>query len=138
MPLSAGTKLGVYDIVSAIGAGGMGEVYRARDPKLGRDVAIKVLPEAFTGDAERVARFQREAQLLASLNHPHIADRRRVEAGTPLALFEPHVGGAVNTIVFNRQQYMVMPDGQRFLMNTVVDEASSTPITLIVNWKPRS
>jgi Tol biopolymer transport system component len=68
-----GTKLGPYEILSAIGAGGMGEVYRARDPKLGRDVAIKVLPEAFARDAERMARFQREAKVLASLNHPNIA-----------------------------------------------------------------
>src|SRR6516164_5282407 len=62
-----------YQIVERIGAGGMGEVYRARDTKLGRDVALKVLPEAFAKDAERMARFQREAQVLASLNHPNIA-----------------------------------------------------------------
>ena len=62
MPLSAGTRLGPYEILSALGAGGMGEVYRARDTKLDRDVAIKVLPEAFAADAERLARFQREAQ----------------------------------------------------------------------------
>ena len=71
--ISAGTKVGPYEITGAIGAGGMGEVYRARDPKLGRDVAIKVLPEAFARDAERMARFQREAKVLASLNHPNIA-----------------------------------------------------------------
>jgi len=73
MPLSIGSRLGPYEILSAIGAGGMGEVYRARDPKLGRDVAIKVLPEAFARDAERMARFQREAKVLASLDHPNIA-----------------------------------------------------------------
>jgi eukaryotic-like serine/threonine-protein kinase len=73
MSLASGTKLGPYEITGAIGAGGMGEVYRARDAKLGRDVAIKVLPEAFARDAERMARFQREAKLLASLNHPNIA-----------------------------------------------------------------
>ena len=71
--ISAGTKLGPYEITGAIGAGGMGEVYRAHDPKLGRDVAIKVLPEAFARDAERMARFQREAKVLASLDHPNIA-----------------------------------------------------------------
>ena len=71
--LSPGTRLGVYEVVEAIGAGGMGEVYRARDTKLGRDVAIKVLPEDFSADAERLARFRREAQVLASLNHPNIA-----------------------------------------------------------------
>jgi eukaryotic-like serine/threonine-protein kinase len=73
MALSIGTKLGPYEILAAIGAGGMGEVYRARDAKLGRDVALKVLPEAFARDAERMARFQREAKVLASLNHPNIA-----------------------------------------------------------------
>ena len=63
MPLSPGTRLGPYEILSALGAGGMGEVYRARDTKLNRDVAIKVLPEAFADDPERLARFQREAQV---------------------------------------------------------------------------
>src|SRR5512143_505960 len=73
MTLSVGTTLGCYEIGSPLGAGGMGEVYRARDSKLKREVAIKVLPEAFALDAERLARFQREAQVLASLNHPNIA-----------------------------------------------------------------
>jgi eukaryotic-like serine/threonine-protein kinase len=73
MPLSGGTRLGSYEILSALGAGGMGEVYRARDTRLDRNVAIKILPQAFVADAERVARFQREAKVLASLNHPHIA-----------------------------------------------------------------
>ena len=73
MPLSSGTKLGQYEIAEAIGAGGMGEVYRARNTKLGREVAIKVLPEAFAQNEERLARFEREARLLASLNHPNIA-----------------------------------------------------------------
>src|ERR1700681_4595796 len=73
MALSAGTRLGQYEILAPIGAGGMGEVYRACDTKLKRDVAIKVLPEAFARDPERMARFQREAEVLASLNHPNIA-----------------------------------------------------------------
>src|ERR1700747_576223 len=73
MSLAAGTKLGPYEVVATLGAGGMGEVYRARDPRLGRDVAIKILPEHFTADPDRGARFQREAQVLASLNHPNIA-----------------------------------------------------------------
>ncbi|HEY7575657.1 MAG TPA: serine/threonine-protein kinase, partial [Thermoanaerobaculia bacterium] len=73
MTLTAGTRLGPYEILAKVGAGGMGEVYRARDARLGRDVAIKVLPEAFAADAERLARFRREAQVLAALNHPHIA-----------------------------------------------------------------
>jgi Tol biopolymer transport system component len=73
--------LGVYEILAPIGAGGMGEVYRARDTKLGRDVALKVLPESFARDLERMARFEREAQVLASLNHPNIATVYGFEAG---------------------------------------------------------
>ena len=67
-----GRRIGVYEIVSPLGAGGMGEVYRARDTQLGREVAIKVLPAAFTADRDRLSRFEREARMLASLNHPHI------------------------------------------------------------------
>ncbi len=73
MALTAGTRLGPYEIVAALGVGGMGEVYRARDTKLNRSVAIKVLPDSFAADPDRLARFTREAQTLASLNHPHIA-----------------------------------------------------------------
>ena len=73
MSLSPGTRLGPCEILSALGAGGMGELYRARDARLNRDVAIKVLPHLLVGDPERLARFQREAQVLASLNHPSIA-----------------------------------------------------------------
>ena len=73
MPLSPGDRLGPYEILCAIGAGGMGEVYRARDSRLGRDVALKVLPEVFARDAERMLRFEREAKVLASLNHPNIS-----------------------------------------------------------------
>jgi serine/threonine-protein kinase len=79
MSLAAGTRVGPYEIVSALGAGGMGEVYRARDSKLRRDVAIKVLPEAVRLDADRLARFEREALVLASLNHPNIASIYGVE-----------------------------------------------------------
>src|SRR3984885_5810034 len=73
MPLSPGSHLGPYEIVAAIGAGGMGEVYRAHDAKLERDVAIKVLPEAFAHDPDRLSRFQREAKMLAALSHSNIA-----------------------------------------------------------------
>jgi eukaryotic-like serine/threonine-protein kinase len=73
MPLSAGTHVGVYEITAQIGEGGMGQVYRARDTKLNRDVALKVLADAFASDPQRLARFKREAQVLASLNHPNIA-----------------------------------------------------------------
>jgi serine/threonine protein kinase len=78
-----GEQLGVYHVHSRLGAGGMGEVYRARDTRLGRDVAIKVLPSTLTTDADRCARFEREARLLASLNHPHIGAIYGIEG--PLA-----------------------------------------------------
>ena len=81
MPLTPGTTLGVYEVLSAIGAGGMGEVYKARDTKLDRDVALKILPDAFVNDPERLARFQREAKVLASLNHPNIAAIYGLEEG---------------------------------------------------------
>ncbi len=70
MSLSPGSRLGAYEVTALIGQGGMGEVYRAHDTKLGRDVALKVLPDLFADDPERLARFQREARVLASLNHP--------------------------------------------------------------------
>jgi len=87
MALASGTRLGSYEILSAIGRGGMGEVYRALDPKLKRHVAIKVLPETYSRDAERIARFRREAQLLAALNHQNIAAIYGLEeAGDTMAL----------------------------------------------------
>src|SRR5579864_970165 len=79
MTLGATSRVGPYQIVGSLGAGGMGEVYRATDPRLGRDVALKVLPEIFARDAERMARFEREAKVLASLNHPNIATIYGVE-----------------------------------------------------------
>ena len=79
MSLTTGQRLGVYEVTAAIGAGGMGEVYRAHDTTLNRDVAIKVLPDAFADDPERLARFQREAEVLASLNHPNIAQIHGLE-----------------------------------------------------------
>jgi eukaryotic-like serine/threonine-protein kinase len=94
MGLATGTRLGPYEIVSAIGAGGMGEVYRAHDTSLGREVAIKVLPEAFAQDAERLERFEREAKTLAALNHPHIAQIYGLErAGRTPALVMELVDG---------------------------------------------
>ncbi len=82
MTLAAGSRLGPYEILTPLGAGGMGEVWRARDTKLGREVALKVLPQSVAADAERLARFEREAQLLAALNHPHIAAIYGVEDST--------------------------------------------------------
>jgi serine/threonine protein kinase/Tol biopolymer transport system component len=90
MALTPGTRLGSYEITAAIGAGGMGEVYRARDPKLGRDVAIKVLPASVAGDPDRLARFEREAQAVASLSHPNIVSVFEFGArdGTPFVVME--------------------------------------------------
>ena len=82
MPLAAGDRLGPYEVLSALGAGGMGEVYRARDATLKRDVALKILPDGFALDPERLARFKREAQVLASLNHSNIAAIYGFEAAT--------------------------------------------------------
>jgi serine/threonine protein kinase len=73
MTLTTGARMGVYEIVALLGVGGMGEVYRAHDTKLGRSVALKILPDALVSDPDRVARFEREAKVLASLNHPNIA-----------------------------------------------------------------
>lgn len=87
MAFSAGTRLGVFQISGPIGAGAMGEVYRATDTSLGRDVAIKVLPAAFTGDSDRISRFRREAELLAALNHANIA---HIYSVAPM----PDTGGA--------------------------------------------
>ena len=80
MALAVGSRLGHYDVTALIGEGGMGQVYRATDTKLKRQVALKILPEAFSADPERLARFQREAQVLASLNHPNIAARGLLRA----------------------------------------------------------
>ena len=87
MTLTAGTRLGPYEVVSAIGSGGMGDVYRARDTKLGRDVAIKILPDAFAADGERLARFEREARTLATLNHASIAQIYGVEGNALIMEF---------------------------------------------------
>lgn len=92
MPLAAGSRLGPFEIVAPLGAGGMGEVYRARDTRLGRDVAIKVLPEEFAQDGDRLRRFQQEARSIAALNHPHICQLHDVGPGY---LVLEYVDGAV-------------------------------------------
>jgi serine/threonine protein kinase len=84
MPLVPGTRIGQYEIVTLLGAGGMGEVYRARDARLQRDVAIKIVRDLVGGGPDRVARFRREAQVLASLNHPHIGAIYGVEDAASL------------------------------------------------------
>jgi len=93
--LSPGAKLGPYEVVGPLGAGGMGEVYRARDASLNRDVAIKILPDAFAGDPDCVARFTREAQTLAALNHPGTLGGHAAIASTTLATeAQSHRGNA--------------------------------------------
>src|SRR5881296_707937 len=101
MPLSAGTQLGPFRILAALGAGGMGEVYRATDTKLGRDVAIKMLPPAVAQDAERLARFEREARSLASLNHPNIVTIFSVEeaGGSRFIAMELVEGHSLDTLI---------------------------------------
>jgi Tol biopolymer transport system component len=101
MSLTSGTRLGPYEIVAPIGAGGMGEVYRARDTKLNRDVAIKVLPEIFASDPDRLARFTREAQTLAALNHPNIAQIFGIEesSGTRALVMELVEGDDVSAVI---------------------------------------
>jgi serine/threonine protein kinase len=97
MSLAAGSRLGPYEIQSALGAGGMGEVYRARDTRLKREVALKLLPESFASDPDRLARFQREAEVLASLNHPNVAAIYGLEEGPAEA--GPHVHALVMELV---------------------------------------
>ena len=99
MSLEPGTMIGPYEVVAAIGKGGMGEVFRARDTRLGRDVAIKVLPQAFADDPDRLARFTREAQMLAALNHPNIAHIYGVEQGAPLGDARGGVSGSRTALV---------------------------------------
>src|SRR5437588_9077298 len=88
MTLAPGTKLGPYEILAPLGAGGMGEVYRARDTRLERTVAIKILPEAFSSDSDRLQRFQQEAQVLSALNHPNL-----------LAIYDVGTQGGVHYLV---------------------------------------
>jgi len=99
MVLAVGDKLGPYEIVAPLGAGGMGEVYRARDSKLDRDVAIKVLPAGVAADPERLARFEREAKTLASLNHPNIAHVHGIEEAPSTSLVQASTRAIVMELV---------------------------------------
>jgi protein kinase-like protein/WD40 repeat protein len=109
MSLAIGSRLGPYEITAAIGAGGMGEVYRARDPRLKRDVALKVLPESFASDPDRLARFQREAEILATLNHPNIAGIYGLEHtnGTRALVMEFVEGDTLVDRIGNRDLWLV-------------------------------
>jgi serine/threonine protein kinase len=130
--LPLGSRIGRYEIRSLLGAGGMGEVYRAHDEKLGREVAIKVLPAAFAADPERLARFEREARTLAALNHPNIA---QIGLEKPHVLFElPKLSTDVS-VAGTRSPYAVTEDGQRFLMLVAVDEPVPPSLVVGVNWQ---
>ncbi|MBI3400477.1 MAG: hypothetical protein HY048_03565 [Acidobacteria bacterium] len=109
MSLTTGARLGQYEVLSAIGAGGMGEVYRAKDTKLNRDVAIKVLPAMFANDTERLARFTREAQTLATLNHPNFAHIRDLKP----ANIKVRADGTVKVLDFGLAKAMEGPGGAR-------------------------
>ena len=119
MALTPGTRLGVYEVTALLGAGGMGEVYRARDSKLARDVAIKVLPAALISDPEGLARFEREAQILASLNHPNIAAIYHVE----------NIGEGPALVM---ELSTARQDGQRFVLVGLGD--SEQPAQTISCW----
>jgi hypothetical protein len=156
MALAAGTRLGAYEVLAQIGAGGMGEVYRARDTRLDRIVAIKVLPTHLADRSELRERFEREARTIASLNHPHICTlfdigqqdgidylvmeylevttQSTFSSGKPKALFEGQYL-AVQTGQMGTA-YDVSSDGQRFLMIKPVEQAQAAPtqINVVLNW----
>jgi len=133
MTLSAGTRFGPYEIQSLLGAGGMGEVYRARDTKLNREVAIKVLLAAVANDPERMARFSREAQLLASLNHPHIAQIHGLEDVGDVRALVMELFAIPGSLT--RRSYAAAGDGRRFLVTRPLDAATARPITIVLNWQ---
>ena len=124
MPLASGTRLGSYEITAQLGAGGMGEVYRATDTKLKRQVAIKILPALLAADADRLARFQREAEVLASLNHPNIAQIYGLEDTTDAnALVMELVEGA--TLV-DRIAQGAIPLDEALAIARTINRAGST------------
>ena len=165
MALIPGTRLGVYEITAPLGEGGMGQVWRSRDTKLDRDVAIKVLPEAFAHDADRLARFTREAKTLAALNHPSIAHIHGLEesSGVTALVMELVEGedGGIHPVWRHdaKELFYLSPAGEmmaapitataggvapgapvalpdgRFLINTALEDGGA-PITIVQHWTP--
>jgi serine/threonine protein kinase len=146
MSVTPGVRLGEYEILGLLGAGGMGEVYRARDLRLGRDVAIKVLRADLAPDPERVDRFERETRMLASLNHPHIAGIYGIveSSGTPALVLELVEGPTLADRIASGPVPMPMAldrqthgriDGTRFLVNVPPGAEDVTPITIVLNWQ---
>jgi len=162
MTLNAGTKLGTFEIADRIGAGGMGEVYRATDTKLGRDVAIKTLPASLASESGWLSRFEREAKVLAALNHAHIASiysldehdgtlylamelvdgetlEQKLKRG-PLAAEEAlplalQIAEALEAGPFSTAQHAVGNDGRILILVHAIDAAGAVPlINIIANW----
>ena len=130
MSLQPGTRLGPYEVAAKIGEGGMGEVYRATDTKLDRDVALKVLPDLFTSDPDRLARFEREAKVLASLNHPNSGHIYGLEEAEPSTAEGQRSGpGAVKALVLELVEGPTLAD--RIAQGPIpVDEALAVLFTL--------
>jgi eukaryotic-like serine/threonine-protein kinase len=126
--MQIGKKIGTYELIAKLGEGGMGEVCRARDTKLGRDVALKILPESFASDPDRLMRFEREAKTLASLNHPNIAAICGIE--------DPSTGSGqvalVMELVEGEDLSTLSADGKTFLILVPIDPAPKVLVT--VNW----
>ena len=143
MALAARTRLGPYEIIAPLGVGGMGEVYRARDTRLSCDVVIKTLPASLAHDSERVARFEREARLLASLSHPNVAMIHGVERhdGSLCLALELIEGESLAQTNTRRkfpegfsQEYDVTRDGQRFLGGEATSDPHATGVNLLFDW----
>jgi serine/threonine protein kinase len=158
MPLAPRTRLGPYEVIDSLGSGGMGEVYRGRDTRLDRTVAIKVLAAGTAGDADLRGRFVREAKAVAALEHPHICGVYDVgEADGILYLVMPLIDGQtlaarleagplpVGQLLFQTRvpvtgnaylrSYEVSPDGQRFLVNTMPADAQQPVIHVVLDWR---
>jgi serine/threonine protein kinase len=140
MTTAIGTRLGPYEILSLLGAGGMGDVYRARDTKLNRDAAIKILPDPFAQDEERLGRFKREAQVLASLNHPNIAAIYGVEEsdGIRALVMELVEGPTLAERIASGDipiDEALSPDGKRVVLAVPTNLSSERPLNLITNWR---